>query len=112
MSADEKLSILGSLIKWAIIIFVFGYGMNSCMNAEWYQKQRREELAEARAAAIPHIIRDTDGCKVYAFQAGGREHYFTRCGSTVTTETTGSESCGKNCSRPTSELIVTKGPAQ
>ena len=36
----------------------------------------------------------TEGCTVYRFHDSGRNHYFTNCTSTTTTQT---ESCGKNC---------------
>ena len=48
------------------------------------------------AARIPHVIREADGCKVYAFENGGRLHYFTRCGSERTsTESSWTEKSGK-----------------
>lgn len=73
-------------------------GIVSCHQSEWYQAEERvKEAARAvqdKADATPHVIREADGCKVYAFKAG-QWHYFTRCeGGTITeshhTETTGS----------------------
>jgi hypothetical protein len=34
-----------------------------------------------------------DGCRVYRFTDGGRNHYFTDCRGSVST----TQSCGKNC---------------
>lgn len=34
----------------------------------------------------PHVVREADGCKVYAFKDGGRYHYFTRCPMVTSTE--------------------------
>lgn len=76
----------------------------------------RAAAAEAeRRAAIPHVIREVDGCKVYAFNAGGHTHYFTRCGSNVTTTRHYTEKvsskCGKStCTKdvPRQETIVTE----
>ncbi|HEX5126379.1 MAG TPA: hypothetical protein VFW00_06540 [Rhodocyclaceae bacterium] len=109
MRADDVIDAACGLAKWACVLFVAGFGINSCVNSEWYRGMERIEAIRARAAATPHVIREADGCKVYEFSAAGRDHYFTRCGAVVTTEKTGSESCGKNCTRPTSEIIVTKG---
>jgi hypothetical protein len=79
-----------------------------------------EEAARAEAerrAAIPHVIRQADGCKVYTWKGGGQWHYFTRCSpaDTVTTERSYTEkvSCGKNCTKhvPRKEVIVTEPAA-
>lgn len=81
-------------------------------NSEWKQEERRQEAEAARRAAIPHVIREADGCKVYAFTAGGKEHYFTRCADSVTTDRSYDVkiNCGKNCTRTEHhvETIVTK----
>ncbi len=71
--------------------------------AKWAQ-----EAAQRRARETPHVVREADGCKVYAFERGGRDHYFTRCPATTDTETTWKESCGKNCTRQKAENIVTE----
>lgn len=64
------------------------------------------EAAERKARETPHVIREADGCKVYAFHKGDREHFFTRCPAATDTETTWSESCGKNCRKEMSDHIV------
>lgn len=83
-------------------------GVTSCGESDWYKKDQQEKAVEAQKRATPHVIREADGCKVYAFETD-REHYFTRCGSTVTTETNWTESCGKNCRKEKSDTIVTQG---
>ncbi len=40
---------------------------------------------------------ELDGCTVYRFADGGRNHYYTVCGNAVTTSEARLESCGKNC---------------
>ncbi|MFP3686296.1 hypothetical protein SB847_21565, partial [Bacillus sp. SIMBA_026] len=51
------------------------------------KQAQEEQRAQDAADAKPHVIREADGCKVYAFKAGDNWHYFTRCGDgTVTTE--------------------------
>jgi hypothetical protein len=95
---------------WALIgIVVIGWSM-------WHWRDTPEESAakEAQKAAeklareTPRVIREADGCKVYAFEKSGREHFFTRCPATTDTETTWSESCGKNCRREKSSNILTE----
>lgn len=90
----------------ALVVF----GVVKCNGSDWWQESERQREAQEQADSTPHIIRQADGCKVYAWKGGdGVYHYFTRCGETVTTERTYSETCGKNCTRKKSEIIVTKG---
>lgn len=78
----------------------------------WRESPQEEAVRKAREAAerkvreTPHVIREADGCKVYAFESGGRNHFFTRCPASTDTETTWSESCGKSCRKEMSEHIV------
>lgn len=45
--------------------------------------------AQVKADQTPRVIREADGCKVYAFKAGDKWHYFTRClNSTTKTDRT------------------------
>lgn len=83
-------------------------GVTSCGESDWYKQHQKESAEEDRKNAIPHVIREFDGCKVYAFETD-REHYFTRCGSTVTTETNWETHCGKACTKKESDSIVTEG---
>lgn len=84
------------------------FGVNSCTNTEWYKEDQREKAAQVAAAAIPHAIRHSPGCTVFAFHANGFEHYYTQCETTTTTERTYTEPCGKNCVKTKQEVIVTK----
>jgi hypothetical protein len=98
-----------SIVKTVVGLGLVAVSMHSCFNSEWYKEGERTRAAKAAAAAIPHVIREADGCKVYAFERGSTDHYFTRCGETVTTERNYTESCGKNCTKHKQELIVTEG---
>lgn len=81
----------------------------------WYNRDTPEqaaakEAAEAAARVVretPHVIREADGCKVYEFEAQGRNHYFTRCPATTSTERNYTVSCGKNCTTVKQETIIT-----
>jgi hypothetical protein len=83
-----------------------------CENRPEKIAERRAEAEAARRAAIPHVIREADGCKVYEFTAYGKTHFFTRCADSVTTDRNYEvkKSCGKNCTKTEqhTETIVTK----
>lgn len=102
LMADE----FGAFLIFILAFFV-ALGYNEATSPEGKERSRKAE-EEAKRAAIPHVIRQADGCKVYAFTTD-REHYFTRCGSTVTTETNWTKSCGKSCTRHESDTITTEG---
>ena len=69
------------------------FGLYSRQQSEWRRDGERAQAERERREATPHVVREADGCKVYAFKhVGGRYHYFTRCGSTTTTSSSW-ESC-------------------
>jgi len=95
------------------LVAVFGlvvFGINSCQSSDWYKQQEKDRIARERAEQTPHVVREADGCKVYAFKSGDRYHYFTRCPENRTaTESSYTVQCGKNCTRTETETIeVTK----
>lgn len=94
-----------------VVIAAAVFGMYSCEQSDWYQRDQREHAAAEAREQKPHVIRTSDdGCTVYAWKAtGGTYHYFTRCGSTVTTDRNYTESCGKGCTRHKTEQVVTEG---
>ena len=84
-------------------------------DVEWIAERAAEERskqAERVRQETPHVIREADGSKVYAFKSVGRWHYFTRCpGEVVTTDTAYEQCTGSGKSRSCKELhesIVTK----
>ncbi|MEX3935064.1 hypothetical protein AB4Y32_25280 [Paraburkholderia phymatum] len=99
--------VLGPLM-WLVIVIACLFGVYKCTSSDWYTAQQRAEEAQAAADARPHVIREADGCKVYAFKSGSDWHYFTRCGSEVSTERNWSERHGKTTEHK-SETIVTEG---
>lgn len=48
-----------------------------------------------------------DGCTVYRFEDGGRDHYFARCGDKAETISPKTTSCGKGCVSTRDENIRT-----
>ena len=66
---------------------VFGYLSYQGTTAEHLAEQKVEDARRAEARRreeTPHVIRESDGCKVYAFKAGDSLHYFTRCPNSTT----------------------------
>jgi hypothetical protein len=94
-------------LAWMAALAVIVFGVVKCSGSDWYQREQADARAQQIARETPHVIRDSgDGCKVYAFEAGGRTHYFTRCpDSRTTTESSWTETCGKNCHRTITESI-------
>jgi hypothetical protein len=66
-----------------------------------------EREAKAKAKEIPREMSKADGCTVYVFERTGREHFFTRCEATTSTETNWTEGCGKGCSKNMTDTITT-----
>lgn len=53
----------------------------------------RQRMAKEEADKQPRVVREADGCKVYAFKAGDRWHYFARCPNAHTVTDTAYEQC-------------------
>lgn len=82
------------------------FGAHSCIESQWFKNAQSEAAQRWKEQQTPHVVREVDGCKVYAFERGGYDHYFTRCpGSITTTESSRSVSCGKGCTKIETESI-------
>lgn len=71
------------------------------------QAQALQKAEEERIKSTPRPMSQADGCTVYVFERQGREHFFTRCEATTSTETNWTEGCGKGCSRDVKDTIMT-----
>ena len=84
-------------MKQAIVFFAIVavgiFGISSCQQSDWYKEDRAKKAEAERREATPHVIREADGCKVYAFKSGERYHYFTRCPDSRTTTSSNWEEC-------------------
>ena len=79
----------------ALISGYFSYqGTRPEHMAEIKAEEKKSQAAELREQT-PHVVREADGCKVYAFKSGDRYHFFTRCPNSQTT----TESSWKECHR-------------
>lgn len=70
-------------------------GVMSCQNTEFYKEYKKEQAQYEQQQETPHVIREADGCKVYAFKANDKMHYFTRCPDSKTSTETNHEECHK-----------------
>lgn len=76
---------------------------------EWKKRADAEDEARRAAERKPRVIREADGCKVYAFKEGDRWHYFTRCPEQTTTESSYSVRSGKTTRTETESITTTNG---
>jgi hypothetical protein len=83
-------------------IFIFGYILWCAVVPESEERKARRIAEET-----PRVYTQVDGCKVYTWFADGRNHYFTRCPTKVTTESWHDERSGKTTKR-VSETIETE----
>lgn len=78
------------------------------------EADRRASAERERKERTPHVIREADGCKVYAWKGGeGRYHYFTRCPDSHTSTQQNWQECtgsGKtrSCKDMTETIEVTR----
>jgi hypothetical protein len=97
-----------TFLSFCTLVGAVVFGMVQCEGTEYMKSHRAKAVADEKRKSTPHVIREADGCKVYAWYDGAW-HYFTRCSSVVTTERSYTESCGKSCTKKKSEVIVTEG---
>lgn len=104
-----------------MIVWIVGFAIyNSNFDTEAITARQAEEAAKAarrRAEETPHVVREADGCKVYAFLSGDRYHYFTRCPDGKTTTDASWDECHtemvgkistKKCVTKSESIEVTK----
>lgn len=77
---------------------------------DWSIASNARQAQQAAADRVPRVIREFDGCKVYAFKDSGRWHYTTKCPSTASTSSSYEVVTGSGKSRRThieTEVITT-----
>lgn len=111
---------LASFLLLLLVWFVGFIIYDTKFDAEAIAARQAEEAAKAarrRAEEAPHVIREADGCKVYAFLSGDRYHYFTRCPDSKTTTDASWDECHtemvgkvstKKCVTKSESIEVTK----
>ncbi|WP_186077523.1 hypothetical protein [Burkholderia gladioli] len=82
-----------NLLIFALLLSAIGGCTYWGVFSDSAKRGMERDRAQAAADAKPHVIRESDGCKVYTFRADSNWHYFTRCpDGTVTTERNWTES--------------------
>lgn len=107
-SASEGLgSFILLLMVWLVGFIIY----DAKFDAEAIATRQAEEAAKAarrRAEETPHVIREADGCKVYAFLSGDRYHYFTRCPDKTVTDASWDECHTEMVGKVSTKKCVTK----
>jgi hypothetical protein len=83
--------IFASLMTWVV------YPSESNIKT-WSDRAKAAAESDAREKVLksaPYVIREADGCKVYTFWSEDRWHYFTKCGNSVTTDSSWTTRQGK-----------------
>lgn len=110
---DEIFETMGRWAMLGIVVFIPTCTYKSCFSDEAVAERKAEEAKKAAQYAAdqqPRVIREADGCKVYAFKQGDKWHYFTKCPSTTTTDRT-YEQCRKSgkqtiCEDKTEQIVT------
>ena len=106
---DEIFETMGRWAMLGIVVFIPTCTYKSCFSDEAVAERKAEKAKEAaqyRADQEPRVIREADGCKVYAFKDGERWHYFTRCPTTTTTDRNYTERSGKVTVHKTEQIVT------
>lgn len=91
-------------VAGVVLLIALGFVGSFIGLGYWLTHDPRQEAADA----VPRVMADVDGCKVYQFRANSSWHYFTRCEATTVTTRNYTESCGKACTRNRTEDISTE----
>jgi hypothetical protein len=84
-----------------ILVLISCIGMAGC-------NQPAEIVSSSTNPKVPvETLFSHEGCTVYRFYDGGRNHYFARCPGVTETVGQYSQTCGKGCVRTESENIGT-----
>lgn len=99
------------LIKLLAVFAIPVWGIVSCQNSDWAKENERLNRERQKRLETPHVIREADGCKVYAWKSGEHFHYFTRCPNATTTTDRTFEDChnsGKHrsCQTKTESIVA------
>lgn len=88
----EFISTIYFLIKtalWVIVPIVILFGIiKGCSSLPYFEERQKQADIKRKIEETPHVIREVDDCKVYAFKVNQHYHYFTRCPKDTTTDTT------------------------
>lgn len=80
-----------TLAIYIVFIMMGAILFGACQN----EPMSKERLGKDEGIVVEYLF-EKDGVKVYRFNDGGRDHYFTTRGETMTTQTSGKTSYTEN----------------
>jgi hypothetical protein len=93
-------------IKFILVVGASLFVIVSCNQSNWYQAIEHAKAENRAALAVPKVVSKTDdGCTVYSFYTD-TTHYFTRCGTTTTTDRNYTQSTGKISMQKTESITT------
>jgi hypothetical protein len=97
-------------LKMLALVLLVMICIQKCDSSEWSHEYDRKQEANRAELAKPKIVSaSTDGCTVYSFYTN-TTHYFTRCGSTTTTDRTYTEQNGKQSIQKIESIVTENKP--
>jgi hypothetical protein len=84
---------ISQLIIALVFVGVPIFGVHSCVNSDWHQKELAAAKEQEARERIPRLYSEAGDCAVYTFKAGDRWQYFTRCKGAATSTTTTWNEC-------------------
>lgn len=106
---DDLFTVIGRWAMLGVVVAIPTCAYKGCFSDEAIA-QREAERAQAKAQAEadkqPRVVREADGCKVYAFKSGDHWHFFTRCPETTTTDRTYTERSGKTTVQKVEQIVT------
>lgn len=69
-------------------------------------EQGQQKLAARMARETPHVVKEVDGCKVYAFEHDRHTQFFVRCQNSTSTQSNWSERSGKTTQHKSSTIAL------
>jgi hypothetical protein len=61
---------ISTLLQWIFMVAASSSLLYGCFFSDWAKHDMEQRQAQERADSTPHVIREADGCKVYAFRSG------------------------------------------
>jgi hypothetical protein len=106
---EDFIALVGRCAMLAIVLAIPTCAYKGCFSDEAVaerQEERAKKAAQVEADKQPRVVREADGCKVYAFKSGEHWHFFTRCPSTTTTDRTYDVRQGKTTVQKVEQIVT------
>lgn len=92
---------------WIVVPLALLFGLvKGCDSLPYFVERQKQVDIQRKKEETPHVIREVDGCKVYAFKVNQHYHYFTRCPKDTTTDTTIEERHNKHTEQRIDQIVT------